>query len=40
MPLLLLHPETRDPFKHRPYRLELPGKVIEGTTDQHGPRSP
>jgi uncharacterized Zn-binding protein involved in type VI secretion len=40
MPFLLLHPETREPFKHRHYRLELAGKVIEGTTDQHGATQP
>lgn len=34
--LLLLNPDTNEPFRHRPYRLELTDKVIEGTTDQHG----
>lgn len=36
IPLLLLDPDTDEPFRHRPYRLELTSKVIEGTTDEHG----
>lgn len=36
IPLLLLDPATSAPFRHRPYRLELSDKVIEGTTNQHG----
>jgi uncharacterized Zn-binding protein involved in type VI secretion len=36
MPLLLRDPDTQEPFKQRPYRLELTDKVIEGTTDQNG----
>lgn len=40
VPLLLLDPETNEPFKNRPYRLELTDKVIEGTTDQKGATSP
>lgn len=40
VPLLLLYPGTEEPFRHRPYRLELPGKVIEGTTDEHGATRP
>lgn len=40
MPLLLLHPQTREPFKHRPYRLELAGALIKGTTDEHGATRP
>lgn len=34
--LLLLDPDSNEPFEHRPYRLELTDQVIEGTTDQHG----
>jgi hypothetical protein len=40
IPLLLLDPDTNEPFGHRPYRLELTDKVIEGTTDQHGATRP
>jgi hypothetical protein len=36
IPLLLRDPDTQEPFKQRPYRLELTDKVIEGTTDQNG----
>lgn len=34
--LLLLDPDTNEPFRHRAYRLELTNTVIEGTTDEHG----
>jgi uncharacterized Zn-binding protein involved in type VI secretion len=34
--LWLRHQETREPFRHRPYRLHLTNKVIEGTTDGEG----
>jgi uncharacterized Zn-binding protein involved in type VI secretion len=40
VPLVLLDPDTQAPFKHRPYRLELGDKVIEGTTDQYGATRP
>jgi len=40
IPLVLLDPETQEPFKHRPYRLELTDKMIEGTTDQNGATRP
>ena len=40
IPLLLLDPDTNEPFRHRPYRLELTSKVIEGTTDQDGATRP
>jgi uncharacterized Zn-binding protein involved in type VI secretion len=40
IPLLLLDPDTNQPFRHRPYRLELSNRVIEGTTDQHGATRP
>lgn len=36
IPILLLDPDTNEPFKLRPYRLDLKDKVIEGTTDQNG----
>lgn len=35
-PLVLIDPDTREPLRHRPYRLELADKVIEGTLDQNG----
>jgi uncharacterized Zn-binding protein involved in type VI secretion len=34
--LRLRHTETSEPFRHRPYRLHLTNKVIEGTTDADG----
>jgi uncharacterized Zn-binding protein involved in type VI secretion len=40
IPLVLLAPDTQEPFKQRPYRLELSDKVIEGTTDQNGATRP
>lgn len=40
IPILLLDPATDEPFKNRPYRLELANKVIEGTTDQYGATRP
>ncbi|UGQ47425.1 PAAR domain-containing protein [Massilia endophytica] len=40
IPLLLVHPETEQPFAHRFYRLELGDKSIEGTTDEHGATRP
>lgn len=36
----LLHPETREPFKHKQYRLQLADKVIEGMTDGNGATRP
>ena len=36
LPLVLLDPDTQEPLRHRPYRLELADKVIEGTLDQNG----
>jgi len=32
----LLHPESREPFRRRPYKLELTDKLIEGITDDEG----
>lgn len=32
----LLQPETREPFKLRPYKLQLTDKVMAGTTDEEG----
>jgi uncharacterized Zn-binding protein involved in type VI secretion len=40
VPLVLLDPDTREPFRHRPYRLQLADRVIEGTTDQNGATRP
>lgn len=36
LPFVLLDPKTEEPYRHRPYRLELKDRVIEGVTDQHG----
>ncbi len=36
LPFVLLDPKTDEPFRHRPYRIELKDRVIEGVTDQHG----
>ena len=35
-PIVLLDPETQEPFKYRRYRLQLADGALEGTTDQHG----
>lgn len=40
IPLVLLDPDTQEPFKQCTYRLELSDKVIEGTTDQNGATRP
>jgi uncharacterized Zn-binding protein involved in type VI secretion len=40
VPLVLLDPETQEPFRHRPYRLELGAGTITGTTDQNGATRP
>lgn len=40
IPLVLLNPETDEPYKHRRYKVELRDAVIEGTTDQHGATRP
>lgn len=40
VPIVLLHPATKEPFKHRPYRLQLADKVITGTTDHNGATQP
>jgi uncharacterized Zn-binding protein involved in type VI secretion len=40
IPLVLLDPDTQEPFKQRPYRLELRNKLIEGTTDLNGATRP
>lgn len=40
LPLLLLDPDTQEPFKHRPYKLQLKDRVIEGTTDESGATRP
>lgn len=39
-PLLLIDPDTHEPFRHRPYKLQLEDKVIEGTTDESGATRP
>jgi len=36
IPLVLIDPDTQEPIRHRPYRLELASGPIEGTTDQNG----
>jgi len=40
VPLVLLEPETQEPYKHCAYRLELTDGMIEGTTDQSGATRP
>jgi len=40
IPLVLLDPETDAPYRHRAYRLELQGGVIEGKTDGDGATRP
>lgn len=35
-PLVLIDPDTGEPLRHRPYRLELADKLIEGMLDQNG----
>jgi uncharacterized Zn-binding protein involved in type VI secretion len=40
LPFLLLEPGTLEPYKHRPYKLQLKDQVIEGTTDEHGATRP
>lgn len=40
VPLVLLDPETHEPLRHRPYRLEHTDKTIEGTTDRNGATRP
>jgi uncharacterized Zn-binding protein involved in type VI secretion len=40
VPLVLLDPKTDEPYRNRPYKLELRDKVIEGTTDQNGATRP
>jgi uncharacterized Zn-binding protein involved in type VI secretion len=32
----LLQPATREPFRQRPYKLQLHDKIIKGTTDEEG----
>ncbi|MFC4930329.1 PAAR domain-containing protein [Massilia sp. GCM10023247] len=36
MPLVLLDPDTQEPLRNRPYRLELADRVIEGRLDYRG----
>ncbi|BDT57942.1 hypothetical protein MasN3_14360 [Massilia varians] len=36
VPIRLLHPETREPFKRRPYTLQLGDKAVSGMTDAEG----
>jgi hypothetical protein len=36
IPLLLVNRGTKEPYRTRPYKLELPGRVIEGVTDADG----
>lgn len=38
--ILLRDPETKEPFKYRPYRLQLANTAIEGTTDHNGATRP
>jgi uncharacterized Zn-binding protein involved in type VI secretion len=40
LPLALIDPDTQEPLRHRPYRLELADRVIEGTLDQNGRTRP
>jgi uncharacterized Zn-binding protein involved in type VI secretion len=40
IPLVLLDPDTQEPFRHRPYRLECGDNIIQGTTDQDGATRP
>ncbi|MEW6371788.1 MAG: PAAR domain-containing protein [Pseudomonadota bacterium] len=40
IPLVLLDPDTEEPYQHRSYRLELKDGVIEGTTDSKGATRP
>ncbi|MEW6759298.1 MAG: PAAR domain-containing protein [Pseudomonadota bacterium] len=40
VPLLLLDPNTEEPYRNRPYRLELKGGIIEGMTDLDGATRP
>jgi len=40
VPLVLMDPETQEPFRHRPYRLELGAGTITGTTDRNGATRP
>ena len=39
-PLLLRDLDTKEPFRQRPYRLQLADKVIEGTLDHNGMTRP
>lgn len=36
LPLVLLDPDTQEPLRNRPYRLELGDRVIEGRLDHRG----
>lgn len=38
--LVLLDPDTDEPYRHRRYRLQLQDSVIEGTTDRNGATRP
>lgn len=41
LPLLLVHPDTEEPFKFRSYRLELANdRTIQGTTNEDGATRP
>ena len=40
LPLLLLDPDSLEPFRHRAYRIELTSGFLDGTTDQHGATLP
>lgn len=39
-PLVLLDPRTDEPYRYRPYKLQLAYSVIEGKTDQYGATRP
>jgi len=36
LPLVLIDPDTNEPFRNRPYRLQLRDGLIEGKTDSQG----
>lgn len=40
VPLILRDLDTKEPFRQRPYRLQLANRVIEGRTDHNGATEP
>lgn len=40
VPLLLLHPDTHEPFRFRRYKLDLKDRIVEGKTDENGATRP